>query len=378
MKIDQIHFYVDNASRWRNWFISQMGFKQVAPETHYQNTCIEVVKSGEAEFLLYSPQGDHNSVATYLQRHPPGVAAITFHVPELEKQLQQMPVEDVTLLQPLQTIETEEGCLKWCQLEGITGLVHTLVERQGKTPLLPWLPDWEHKSSSLMGRYFSGIDHLVLNVEAGALSPTVRWYERVFGWQRKQAFSIQTSYSGLHSQVLVDPTCQVQFPINEPSSDNSQIQEFIDFNCGAGIQHIALSTPNITDVTLTLKELGLSFLSVPDTYYRQLQQRLPELPFSQQEWDNIQQAQILVDCEASRRLGLLEQKAAATTVGDVTRSSITTNLGIPLLLQIFTQPIFDQPTFFFELIERRNQAQGFGEGNFQALFEAIEREQQQR
>jgi 4-hydroxyphenylpyruvate dioxygenase len=363
MKIDQIHFYVENASRWRNWFTSQMGFKQVGPPTHYHNTCIEVVKSGEAEFLLYSPQGNDNPVAAYLKQHPPGVAAVTFHICDLEKQLQQMPVEDATLLQPLQTIETEQGCLKWCQIAGITGLVHTLVERQGQTPLLPWLPDWVQKSSSSSpaGLYFTGIDHLVLNVGAGDLSPTVRWYEQVFGWQRKQTFSIQTSYSGLHSQVLVAPSGQVQFPINEPSSGNSQIQEFIDFNRGAGIQHIALSTPNITEATLALKELGVSFLSVPDSYYTQLRQRFPELPFSQPEWEKIQQAQVLVDCEANQ-----------------TTQSSTTDLAIPLLLQIFTQPIFDEPTFFFELIERRHQAQGFGEGNFRALFEAIEREQQQR
>lgn len=364
MKIDQIHFYVENASRWRNWFTSKMGFKQVAPKTYYHNTCIEVVKSGEAEFLLYSPQNNNNPVASYLKRHPPGVAAVTFHISKLEQQLQQIQVEEVPLLQPLQTIETDQGCLKWCQIEGITGLVHTLVERQGTTPLLPWLPNWVQKSStsSPLGLYFTGIDHLVMNVGTGALSPTVRWYERVFGWQRKQAFSIKTAYSGLHSQVLVDPSGEVQFPINEPSSHNSQIQEFIDFNHGPGIQHIALSTPNITEVTLTLKSLGVPFLRVPDTYYWELQQRLPELLFSQPAWEKLQQAQVLVDCEAN----------------EVSSDSTTTQLRIPLLLQIFTQPIFDQPTFFFELIERCHQAQGFGEGNFRALFEAIEREQQQR
>lgn len=359
MKIDQIHFYVDNAFGWRNWFITQMGFEQIAPSNSYQNTDLEAVKSGDAEFLLYSPQNSNSPIAEYLQRHPPGVAEVTFHVSHLEEALTPLLKQDVTLLQPLQKIQTDRGCLQWCQIASITGLTHTLVEREGKTPLLPWLPDWGEKSldSGAVGSYFTGIDHLVLNVSAGALDSTVQWYEKVFGWQRKQAFSIQTPRSGLHSQVLMAVGGEVQFPINEPSSDNSQIQEFLDYNRGAGIQHIALSTPNITETTLTLKEKGVSFLRVPSTYYAQLQEKFSDLPNSLLEWEKIQQAQVLVDFEA--------QEFTAPNA----------NIKQPLLLQIFTQPIFAEPTFFFELIERRDRAQGFGEGNFRALFEAIEQEQ---
>lgn len=355
MKIDQIHFYVENASWWRNWFISQMGFEAVTPSYRDEKTLIEVVKSGEAEFLLYSPESEESFVAAYLKQHPPGVAEVTFEVSHLEETLPKMRKEGVTVLQPLQTIPTNSGHLKWCQILGITGLVHTLVEREGVTPLLPWLPDWGQKTASEAGLYFTGIDHVVLNVAQGALQPTVQWYQQVFGWQRKQAFTIQTPHSGLHSQVLVDNSGKVQFPINEPTSDTSQIQEFINHNRGAGIQHLALQTPNITEVTLSLKQLGVSFLRVPDTYYTQLQERFSKLPFSQSEWEQVKEAQVLVDSEAS-------DLTAATKKN-------------PLLLQIFTQPIFQEPTFFFELIERRDRAKGFGEGNFRALFEAIEREQ---
>jgi 4-hydroxyphenylpyruvate dioxygenase len=364
MKIDQIHFYVENASRWRQWFTSQMGFEAVAPPNSDHDTHLEVVKSGEAEFLLYSAQNDNSPVAHYLKHHPPGVAGITFCLSQLEEHLEAMLSAGVTLLQPLETLKTEKGCLRWCQILGITGLTHTLVEREGKTPLLPWLPQWVEKSpsSSSRGSYFTGIDHLVLNVAAGALEPTVQWYEQVFGWERKQAFSIETPRSGLHSQVLVASGGKVQFPINEPSSDNSQIQEFLDFNRGSGIQHIALNTPEITEVTLALKQLGVPFLRVPETYYEQLQKRFSELPFSAAEWAKIQQAQVLVDCEAQEENSLSSPDGARS----------------PLLLQIFTQPIFAEPTFFFELIERRDRAKGFGEGNFRALFEAIEREQQRR
>ncbi|AFZ44850.1 4-hydroxyphenylpyruvate dioxygenase [Halothece sp. PCC 7418] len=363
MQIDQIHFYLDNASQWRDWFIAQMGFEAIASGNSDPNTLVEVVKSGAAEFLLYSPQNDKSPVADYLKHHPPGVAAITFAVSQLEDYLSQGLRSHVTFLQPLQTIQTDLGCLKWCQISGMTGLIHTLVERTGKTPLLPSRPHWLQKSpvTSARGCYFTGIDHLVLNVPQGELKPTVEWYERIFGWQRKQAFSIATARSGLHSQVLVSPNGAVQFPINEPSSDHSQIQEFLDFNRGAGIQHIALSTPNITAVTLKLKQQGVSFLRVPETYYRELQERFRELPFSESEWAHLQKAQVLVDCEA--------QEEDSSNLDSSRR---------PLLLQIFTQPIFAEPTFFFELIERRDRAQGFGEGNFRALFAAIEREQQER
>ncbi len=364
MKIDQIHFYVKNASWWRNWFTSKMGFEQIAPPTHSDNTLIEAVQSGQAQFLIYSPDNAHSAVARYIQQHPPGVAEVTFEVSHLEPHLQRIREQGVTLRQPLKTVETANGCLRWCQIVGVTGLIHTLVERVGETPLLPWLPNWVTKPSNdaSQGLYFTGIDHVVLNVAVGELESTVNWYERVLGLQRKQSFSIQTSRSGLNSQVLAHPEGSLQLPVNQPSSQNSQIQEFLDFNRGSGIQHLALSTPKITEATLNLKQLGISFLRVPETYYTQLQQRFPMLPLSEQEWQQIKQAQVLVDCEATQFDNLSTPEQAT----------------MPLLLQIFTKPIFAEPTFFFELIERRYQAQGFGEGNFRALFEAIEREQQQR
>jgi 4-hydroxyphenylpyruvate dioxygenase len=192
----------------------------------------------------------------------------------------------------------------------------------------------------------------VLNVATGDLERALRWYEDVLGFQRQQTFMIQTDQSGLRSQVLVHPISGVQFPINEPTSANSQIQEFLDVNQGSGIQHIALQTPQIVKAIAQLRNLGLSFLPIPPTYYTQLRLSHPKLPLSASEFEEITAQQILVDWQDK-----------------------STNA---LLLQTFTQPIFEQPTFFFELIERRQGAQGFGEGNFRALFEAIEREQLKR
>ncbi|HAG82337.1 MAG TPA: 4-hydroxyphenylpyruvate dioxygenase, partial [Cyanobacteria bacterium UBA12227] len=199
---------------------------------------------------------------------------------------------------------------------------------------------------------FTHIDHVVLNVAAGDLVRAVQWYKNVLGFQPQEQFTIQTENSGLCSQVMVHPVSGVQFPINEPTSPNSQIQEFLNVNGGAGIQHIALATDNIVDAIAQLRTWGVSFLDVPPSYYTQLQQRYPNIDLSLTEWQEIASQKILVDWQE--------------------------NSPHALLLQTFTQPIFKQPTFFFEVIERRLQAQGFGEGNFRALFEAIEREQLKR
>jgi 4-hydroxyphenylpyruvate dioxygenase len=199
--------------------------------------------------------------------------------------------------------------------------------------------------------FYTHIDHVVLNVANGNLESAVSFYEKTLGFQRQQTFNIQTHRSGLHSQVMVHPHGGVQLPINEPSSENSQIQEFLNLNRGPGIQHIALATHDILQAVAQLRASGLSFIQVPPRYYRNLQQR-QGFRKSAAQWAEIEAQEILVDWHSD----------------DPEK----------MLLQTFTQPIFSQPTFFFESIERRCQAQGFGEGNFQALFQAIEQEQIKR
>ncbi|MGK7926396.1 MAG: 4-hydroxyphenylpyruvate dioxygenase family protein, partial [Spirulina sp.] len=232
---------------------------------------------------------------------------------------------------------------RWSQIQSNMGMTHTLVATTNQKNSQP--------NNSL---FFQDIDHIVLNVEVGRLQSAIDWYCAVFGFECQQTFNIQTARSGLHSRVMVHPASGITIPINEPTSINSQIQEFLNENRGAGVQHIALKTDRLLPITSKLRDAGVSFLDVPPTYYRQLRSRFQNLPLSKQEWQLIEQQKILVDCQFP-----LENKP-------------------PLLLQIFTQPIFSAPTFFFELIERRQQAEGFGEGNFRALFEAIEREQIQR
>ena len=358
MKIDHVHFYVEDAREWRNWFVQKMRFQAIANGTN-NHTRTEVVRSGSVTFALSSPLTSASPVARFLSVHPPGVADVAFGVSNLEKVIQKAIAKGANVQKQLQQRQFPQGQLRWCQIVGVTGLYHTLIERTGVTPVLPY--NWlDYKSIAASPEInFAGIDHLVLNVATGKLQETVSWYENALGFQRQQTFSIQTERSALYSQVMVHPVSGVQFPVNEPASPNSQVQEFLDVNRGAGIQHIALVTPQIVGVTNNFRCAGLSFLSVPATYYKQLRSRHPDLSLSAADWKQIAQAQILVDFPQVKLLP------------DESQSE-------PILLQIFTQPIFGQPTFFFELIERRSQAKGFGEGNFRALFEAIEQEQIKR
>ncbi|OKH27012.1 4-hydroxyphenylpyruvate dioxygenase [Chroogloeocystis siderophila] len=340
MRIDRVHFYVQDAPASCNWFVQHLGFQSVARGVS-EHTRTEVVKSGSVYFVLSSPLTPHSPVASYLQQHPPGVADVTFGVEDLEAVLQQAIAYGAKVLQPIQ----HDNKIRTAKIAGWGSLSHTLIEHSGYDD---FLLSTEELRSPLS---FTGIDHIVLNVAAGDLEQAVTWYQNTLGFQTKQSFNIQTERSGLYSQVLVSRDRQVQLPINEPASANSQIQEFLDVNRGPGIQHIALQTANIVPSVAKFREWGLSFLPVPPSYYTQLQERY-KLPLSIEELQEIAQQQILVDWQ--------------DTSPDA------------LLLQIFTQPIFSEPTFFFELIERRLQAPGFGEGNFRALFEAIEREQIKR
>ncbi len=350
LQIDHLHFYVEDAHQWRDWFIKVMGFQSIASGNN-NHSLIEVIRANQIIFVLSSPLTQFSPVARYLRCHPPGVADVAFRVSDLHSVLTKAIALDSQLQQPLQ----QRGDLNWCQIVGVGDLQHTLIEHDKANLLLPYDGLTWQCQPLVSPSFYTHIDHLVVNVAAEDLESTVTWYEQVFGFVRQQNFTIATPKSALYSQVMIHPQTGVQFPVNKPTSVNSQIQEFLDVNQGPGIQHIALFTPNITQVTNKLRSTGLSFLSVPFSYYTQLKQTYPQLNLSSQEWEQIIKQEILVDYQPNKNLSVN-----------------------PILLQIFSQPIFDQPTLFFELIERRYQAQGFGERNFQALFEAMEREQLKR
>ncbi|NET64143.1 MAG: 4-hydroxyphenylpyruvate dioxygenase [Moorea sp. SIO1G6] len=370
MKIDHVHFYVEDATVFSDWLVKILGFQRVVSGSS-DHTYTEVVKSGSITFLISSPLTSASPIAEFLRLHPPGVADIAFLVEDLEAVIENASAQGNQVVQPPQEQFQRQGRLKWSQIPSWGSLVHTLVERDGicDQSFFPaqfnWITKTAHgKPPSLSGEgnqgnnnlqtMFTTIDHVVLNVAAGELERAVNWYQQVLGFCPQQIFSIQTQQSGLYSQVMVDPTGEVQLPINEPTSANSQIQEFLDVNGGPGIQHIALRTSNIVEAIAQLRGRGLPFIEVPSSYYSQLRQRPggSNLPLLTAEWEEIATRQILVDWQQE--------------------------FPQALLLQTFTQPIFGKPTFFFEIIERRFQAKGFGEGNFRALFEAVEREQNKR
>ncbi|MBD6615534.1 4-hydroxyphenylpyruvate dioxygenase [Komarekiella sp. 'clone 1'] len=359
MKIDHVHFYVEDAKVWRDWFVHHLGFEAVADSISSFHTCTEVVKSGVVCFLLSSPLLPTSPVAEFLRQHPPGVADVAFIVEDVEAAIAIAQAHDAEVIQPIQEHQEGDMSLKWGKIAAWGGLNHTLIERHFLKR-----EEWENtkleeisKQVLLSPSPITAIDHIVLNVAAGDLERAVAWYEKILDFQPQQVFKIKTDRSALHSRVMVSRNGSVQMPINEPASSNSQIQEFLDVNRGPGIQHIALRTPNLISAIAQFRADGLSLLSVPNSYYSRLKQRRG-LPLSHREIEAIAQQEILVDWQEDAPV---EVRNAA-----------------PLLLQIFTQPIFDEPTFFFEFIERRSQAQGFGEGNFRALFEAIESEQIKR
>ncbi|MCU0568158.1 MAG: 4-hydroxyphenylpyruvate dioxygenase [Oculatellaceae cyanobacterium Prado106] len=349
MNIDHVHFYVEDAAVWRDWFIRVLNFQPWTPDSHEllqddqhcAHTQVVGVQSGEIRCKLSSAITDQSPVFEYLRLHPPGVVDVAFCVADLSAAI-------ATAQQAGAKVLFQSS--QMAQIAGWGVLRHTLLPD-------PFQDDFD--GQPVASRLLQAIDHVVLNVEVGQLEGAIAFYEQTFGFQRQQAFQIRTDRSALCSQVLVHPQSGVKLPINQPGSSQSQIQEFLDHNRGAGVQHIALQTPNIVRAIAQLRQQGLSFLKVPATYYEQLRQR-SGFQLLEGEWEAIARQQVLVDWP-------VDQAEA-------------------MLLQAFTQPIFEQPTFFFELIERRqywqnNQyqsAQGFGEGNFQALFEAIEREQMKR
>lgn len=356
MDFDHIRFFVYDAKGCRRWFTNVLGFQYLGNTTTADQQ-VEVVFSEAIVCIISSPLNKAGPVAQYLQKHPPGVVDLAFQVADVKATLTRAVQKGATLLQPLTEERQDNGTLVWGKVRGWGTLEHTLVERRGQTSMLPTnvIPDQTQGHSlsktDTNRSLFDQIDHGVLNVGQDQLQAAVSWYRQIFGFETHRYFDIQTHWSGLRSEVLTHPQGQVKFPINEPTSANSQVQEFLDVNQGPGIQHIALGTSNILETVSQLKHRGLSLLDIPPSYYQQLQHQF-EQTYSHLNWSALEQNQILVDFEEGTGAGIL--------------------------LQTFTKPIFQQPTFFFEVIERQQQAQGFGQRNFLALFQAIEREQQKR
>jgi 4-hydroxyphenylpyruvate dioxygenase len=340
MEIDHIHFYVVNANDTKDLLIQQLGLKSLGERVDEQ-TIEYLVGNDSLLFSIASPLNSASPVAKYLQDHPSGVKNISFRVSDLAVIRHRV---DRLGLEVLST-STELSSLK---IRGWGSVEHTFIQSlpaSTNSAIVGGKPALRENQQDLI----TGIDHLVLNVPVGELEAAATWYQNLFEFQVHQTFDIKTQTSGLTSKALVSACGKIRFNINQPSSNNSQIQDFLDQNHGAGIQHIALQTNDIFGTIDRMRQQQLAFLEIDPTYYTQLQIRAgttQNSALTATEWQQLQNLQILADWSESSPEAVL--------------------------LQIFTQPIFESPTFFFEIIERRNRAKGFGRGNFQALFAAIE------
>ncbi|KPQ36142.1 MAG: 4-hydroxyphenylpyruvate dioxygenase HppD [Phormidesmis priestleyi Ana] len=369
MYFHHLHFYVRDVAFWRDWFICKLCFEAVAAAS----AAHEVLVQGAIEIRLSegskdSENSEDSEAATYLHKHPPGLVDVGLATDCFEATLQRAIAAGATLVTP---VSINDQGQRECQIQGWADLRHTLVE-VSPVWVAAHLAGHQNTGHQNTGHQNTGhqntghrhiedwlcaVDHVVLNVPQGELAAAVDWYQAVFGLVRGQHFDITTAHSGLRSQVLMHPEGTLQMPINEPTSANSQIQEFLNHNRGAGIQHVALRSEQATRAIAHFRQRGLDLISVPTTYYDGLHQR-PDCP--------------IPNTSAASRQQLLLDWAPGGQQG--------------MLLQTFTKPIFSEPTFFFEIIERSlyqeagqtKRAQGFGEGNFQALFEAIERAQAAR
>jgi 4-hydroxyphenylpyruvate dioxygenase len=350
-EIDHVEFYVGNAKQAAAYYRLLFGFDQagyLGPETGVRDRASYLLEQGSIRFVLTTPLRPEGEIARHIARHGDGVRDIALRVENVEETFAEAVRRGAKPLQEPRAESDARGTLTRAAIATYGETIHTLLER-GDYPA-PFLPGFEERPLRGGGAGLRVVDHMVGNVEDGKMDEWVEFYKQVFGFDHFITFDdkdISTEYSALRSKVLASPNRKVKFPINEPAPGRkrSQIQEYIDFYIGPGVQHIALLTGDILASVRELRERGVEFLEVPASYYDHLLDRVGPI---QEELEEIRDLRILVDRDDDG-----------------------------YLLQLFTQPLEDRPTLFFEVIQRRG-SQGFGKGNFKALFEAIERAQEMR
>src|SRR5690242_13063499 len=348
---DYVEFWVGNAKQAAYFYEHGMGFTRTAyagPETGIRDRASYVLEQGDVRFVLTSALREDHEITKHHSRHGDGVRDIALSVPDATEAYRQAVSRGARGVVEPHRVEDEHGSLELAAIATYGDTIHTFVNRTDYGG--PFKPGYVSQSSNghpSAGVGLLNVDHVVGNVELGRMNEWVAFYERVFGMTNILHFGddqIQTEYSALMSKVMSDGSGKIKFPINEPAEGKrkSQIEEYIEFYNGAGAQHIALASSNIVDTVEQMKERGFVFLDTPDAYYDEAVERVGSID---EDYAVLQQHKILVDRDDDG-----------------------------YLLQIFTKTAQDRPTVFFEVIERHG-ATTFGEGNFKALFEAIEREQ---
>jgi 4-hydroxyphenylpyruvate dioxygenase len=350
--VDHIELYVGNALQATYFYTHALGFREVAYaglETGTRDRASHVVQQGRIRIVLTGALRSGSEIAAHHHRHGDGIKVIALSVPDVDRAHAEAVARGAESVEEPHSRSDEHGSVRLASIRTYGETLHTFVERSGYEGA--FLPGYEpvvdggEDTGMLLG-----IDHVVGNVELGQMDEWVRYYEDVFGMREMIHFTdeaISTEYSALMSKVVTDGRGVVKFPLNEPAEGKrkSQIDEYLEFYEGAGAQHIAVATRDIVGTVAELRRRGVSFLTIPDAYYDEVPARVPEV------------AGQLADLRAQ---GILVDRDDEG-----------------YLLQIFTKPVGDRPTVFFEVIERHG-ARGFGDGNFKALFEAIEREQERR
>ncbi len=350
-RLHHVEFWVGNAKQACYFYRRALGFSPVAYaglETGRRDRSSYVLRQGDAKFVLSTPLHPDGLMSEHIIKHGDGVRDIAFEVQDADWAFKQALANGAEPAVEPQTLKDGRGTVRHAAIHTYGDTIHSFLTSDGYSG--PFLPGYEGLNAPEAGAGFLRIDHLVGNVELGKMNHWADWYSRVCGFHRYMSFDdkdISTEYSALMSIVMSDDSSAIKMPINEPAPGlrKSQIDEYLEFYRGPGVQHIALATEDILHSVSALKANGVEFLEVPGSYYDVLPGRIGRID---EELDSI------------RRLGILADRDDEG-----------------YLLQIFTKPAEDRPTLFFEIIQRKG-SRGFGKGNFKALFEAIEREQARR
>lgn len=350
---DYIEFFVGNAKQSTTFYRAAFGFQLVGyrgPETGVRDRASYLLEQGKIRLVLTSPLGPDGFLAEHVRRHGDGVRDLAFWVDDARDAWAKAVERGASSVQEPTVVSDAHGEVVIAAISTYGDTIHSLIERRHYTGL--FLPGFVAATSEFAPEPVGllHVDHCVGNVELGRMNHWVSFYERVLGFHNLLTFDdkdISTEYSALMSKVMSNGNGRIKFPINEPASGKkkSQIEEYLDFYGGPGVQHIAVATDDIIETVRALRARGVEFLRTPTAYYDELQERVGTID---EPVDELARLGILVDRDDEG-----------------------------YLLQIFTKPVQDRPTLFFEIIQRKG-AKGFGKGNFKALFESIEREQELR
>jgi 4-hydroxyphenylpyruvate dioxygenase len=348
---DHIELWVGNARQSAFYYEQAFGFTRTAyagPETGVRDRASYVLEQGDIRFVLTSALREEHEIARHACRHGDGVKDIALRVPDATDAYRQAVQRGARGVVEPHRREDEFGSIELSAIATYGDTIHSFVNRGAyEGPYMPGYVSVSANGHRSPGVGLQSIDHCVGNVELGRMNHWVEFYERVMGFTEMLHFSdedISTEYSALMSKVMADGEGKIKFPINEPAEGKrkSQIEEYLEFYGGPGVQHVAMASDNIVGTVEALQERGVGFLETPDVYYADVGARVGAIDES---YEDLRRLKILADRDDDG-----------------------------YLLQIFTKTAQDRPTLFFEVIERHG-ARGFGDGNFKALFEAIEREQ---